>query len=70
MLSPSYLLSMQYFTRTEKTEKKLFYLHMVESEQVGGIRESEKRERRKSEHCRKGTDSSPFENSLNSMAPK
>lgn len=39
----SYLLSMQSFPRTEKTEKNLFYLHVIESELVGGIRERERR---------------------------
>lgn len=67
-LIPSYLLSMQCFPRTE--EKNLFYLHVIASELVGGIRESTKRGRRQSERCRKGTDSSRFENSLNGAAPK
>lgn len=40
------------------------------SELVGGIRESKWGRRRKSERCRKGADSSPFENSLNSTASK
>lgn len=67
---PSFLLSMQSFPRTEETEKNLFYPHVIASELVGGMRESKKRGRRKSERCRKGADSSPFENSLNSAAPK
>lgn len=67
---PSYLLGMQSFPRTEKTEKNLFYLHVIASELVGGTRGSKKRGRRKSERCRKGADSSPFENSLNGAAPK
>lgn len=58
-----YLLSMQSFPRTEKTEKNLFYLLVIANEPVGGTGVSKKRRRRKSERCRRGTDSSPFENS-------
>ena len=67
---PSYLFSMQSLSRTEETEKNLFHLHVIASELVGGMRESKKRGRRKSERCRKGADSSLFENSLNGTAPK
>ena len=60
-----YLLSMQSFPRTGKTEKNLFYLHVIASALVGGTRRSGRRGRRKSERCRKAADSSAFENSLN-----
>lgn len=50
--------------------EELFLSSCRASELVGGIRESKWGRRRKSERCRKGADSSPFENSLNSTASK
>lgn len=65
-----HLLSMQSFPRTGKTEKNLFYLHVIASALVGGTRRSGRRGRRKSERCRKAADSSAFENSLNGGGSK